>query len=462
MRCALPAYTPNAAQCRFHIAANRSDNGLWLAGVGTGKTMGGAHEFCRRVVSEPGGTVHLLSAPSRFLLERNSWSAVKRWFQDFRAVNGVDLVDRMVDNQSGREIRLVNGSTIIAFINKNYEDYAGVNATQVWLDEVCIGDVDGFDVWKHFDQRLRDLRSKRRRMFGTSTPNGRQALVAWFQLEASRGDGQFSLVFGRTIENAANQPADYLPRILRGLSPRIARQQTDAEILSYEGAIYAEEFHLQESIAWGWRFEDRVEAGKALGGEPEVCIGIDWGEPTYPAAVLYCHYPDDTDIVFDEVVTDGLDEVKLLQELRSRLRHWDVDPWSVARIDCDPNPPSGKRHARQLFPKSLVRAIVDPKHQDIMTSTQVVQRRLLDHRKQRWLYLAPTLVSEDGRGLYRAFQQQGWEESRGQFGQRVRLPRLARSPFRHVLDALRYPLNNRYRRVSYADATPYEPRSRAS
>lgn len=455
-----PGYRPNAAQASFHHLARRARvrDILLLGGVGSGKTRGGAEQLIINAIEAGPGFQHIVGGPSKSVVKDASYKAVMERLDAFGDSNGWSAQKKTWNSDGNREILLKNGSTItfLTMANANFS-VAGQTVAGFWFDECALSGEDGMQALGRLLERRRAKAGFRYGIY-TTTPRGPIGIVQWFRDQIAAGSEHHAMLEMPTSMNRINllddheiveryrgngvmdlsMPSAYEVDICRGLSPREMKQQLWAEVLSFEGAVYAQEFDSVASMARNWRPRWRT-------GDGVIVIAIDWG-PNYPHALFLDCGSGDQDVVFDEVCEDGLSHKSFIHRIKKRLKtKWSIDPKDVAELHADPNPEEACIELRRHFRGGRVKAIRGRIHQDVMSSINVVRGRLVDTGGNRRLFFAPDLHhTPSRRRILQCMLLYKWRERSTQQGT-VFLDKPLKALHDHGADALRYAMNNRYR-----------------
>ena len=444
------ARPPNYKQACFH--QSDATFKLFLGGVGSGKTHAGARELIEQALSNGPDLMYIVGAPSEKIMRTATFPHYVRVCSEFARVNGRKIAKKIRTSPQNRSIVLQGNITIEFVVLKNPDEFAGPTIAGFHMDEAALVQA-GMRAWEVLLERLRETRANR--LFGivTTTPRGPVGVVQHFLDRMRESDPEYDMVVSRTRDNLINLGPRYIQRQLAGKSERQVRQQLDAEVLEFQGAVYSGEFCNVASIATGWK------TSRDIKGRP-IYLAIDWG-PNHPHALWIAHDDDeDFDVVFGELCPDGFSHREFLERCMDYQREmWGLDRDDIAKVYCDFNPASAVRVARSFFgPRARRHKIpVGAKNctGKLLDGIETVSMRLRDHDGVRRLLIAPDLerTGADGksdsnprRRLLRGFRLYQWEQRSG--GDEPWFDDLRpnkKMNVEHGLDALRAFIWQRYR-----------------
>jgi phage terminase large subunit-like protein len=283
---------------------------FFKGGVGSGKTFAGAHETLRQAFKYP-GVVILVAAPTYRMLARATRKTLidvcpPSLIRDFR--------------QSKNELVLVNGSIVWFCSTDDPEHNRGTSVDRLWIDE------PGQMIKSAYDILIARLRGSRPE-FGvhlpawlTGTP---KAGTRWLREEFERGKPNRARVTVKTIENP-HLPPGYVNFLRETYTGQYARQELEAEDVTFEGLIYP---MLAEAIHYPVERQSR-EMVAFYGGQ-------DWGFTNPGVAVVFGVDANGRKHFFEEFRASNL-----------RISGW-VDGWQglcdrypVKQIFCGPDQPA--------------------------------------------------------------------------------------------------------------------------
>jgi len=447
----------NSKQGEFHC--NSAAFKLFLGGVGSGKSHAGARELVLGALENGPGGLYVVGAPSHSILEDATFAHYTRFLDEIAAFNGIRLDTKRLNSPQNRRIVLQGGITIRFISLHKPDNFAGPTISGFHVDEAALLS-DGMSAHNMLLERLRDTRAKR--LFGvyTTTPRGPVGIVQHFRqmrpdLEGKPGpvNHDYHYVVSKTEDNAHNLTSGYIDRQMTGKSERQVRQQLNAEIVDFDGAVYSGEFDGVRSLAIGWDSKRDLR-------ERAIYLAIDWG-PTYPHVLWIAHDANnDFDVVFGEYCEDRVGHRELLERaMKIGKERWGLVKKSYEGVYCDVNPSQavstartffGDRDARSRIPVS---ARVVKGTRDLLTGVDTVSYRLRDHSGKRRLLFAPELqMTKSPRGILQCMRLYQWAQRRGMGQVLYDDLRPLKNGFDHGADALRYYCWRRYEWRQAGDA----------
>lgn len=475
MNAILPAYAfrggiacqPSAPQRAFHLSPSMYR--YFRGGLGAGKSLAGSRDLMVRILSNAEwltqynataarklrrGLTYIAGAPSYDLVEAGAWFHVNDWLDQFAELNGHSLVDKVWETEPKR-IRL-RSRDVINFVSlKHPKGFAGLNATGAWLDEAELGE-SPMAAFQALNKRLRDTAVPEDRWFlvVTSTNEGFRGVSAHFETEIARGNDRYSLVKAPTASNPGAS-AVYIANLAAGMTEREARELIHGETEAEEGAVFRYEHHRERQLVdWTWLKRPRQGC--------EYYVAIDWGGHYH--ALLIEHYPLDergfrcvnggVDVVFDEVIMDGVQDGVFLDAVMERIGAWNLDPARVtAYADYYPREAVALANTRRYFDgRCYAQRVGDSRNKRDGINT--VRWRLSNAKGDRRLFFARRLQqTKEARRILACMDNYAYQ-TRSSDGEVILLPEVKQeSMWSHGPDALRAYCWQRYRhlRVSEAD-----------
>lgn len=214
---------PYRKQQEFHEAEYR--HRLFIAGLGAGKTMAGAAEVVKQVITQP-GLVVIVAAPTYPILNESTMPVLTQllhpWAIAYR--NKVEGV-----------LELVNNSKVIIRSTEKPKSIRGISAGGIWYDEGSHGDEMG---WKVLIGRLRQPRMQRFAIV-TSTPNGMDWTFDYFG-DPSRGDKSKRNYWYINSSSRENPflPKDYIESLESSYTGAFATQEIEGKWTTFAGLVY--------------------------------------------------------------------------------------------------------------------------------------------------------------------------------------------------------------------------------
>jgi len=356
----------------------------YIAGIGSGKTVGGIGRLIRNVTQlNPGYTGYVL-APTVPSLRNVIIPELDKW----------GVLDRAEYNRTEKKLRFPNGSTVIfesADNDRKIERLRGPSIAWFWMDEAATISSRAWDV---MIGRLRE--GDHLNAYVTTTPKGKNWLYDTFVNADTRLDGA-DVVRGVPSTENPHLPDAY-GDIISEYDGRFYEQEVEGEFVGFEGLVYP------------WFGDDNIAPTDALPDRfDRVVYGVDWGFAN-PSVALAVGYRDGQPIVLDEIYRERL----TVEDLAARLgdlqdRHGD------GVVYCDPAEPASIEQLRRAgFDTVAAENEVRPGIQHV-TSRQD-ELRVADR--------CQNLINEFGMYQYR----DGGDADR------------VRKEHDHALDALRYAL----------------------
>lgn len=250
-------YHPGPKQSQFHRALALFK--LFLAGIGSGKSLCGVHEAAKLAQDNPHSD-GMIVAPTHPMMRDiiiplwYDWIPRELWTH-LKADN------QIIWRPTGRKIYLRSAT--------NPESLRGPNLAWVWLDEAAM--ILRRRIWDILIGRVRDPRANRRQTFATTTPAGWNWLVKIFQ----KGDHRYHVTRARTRDNK-HLPDDFEAALRAQYGDEFSAQELDAEIVDMGGITWPINGRVHCALTLG---EMRKQITKGYFG------GVDWGH-TNPAAIL--------------------------------------------------------------------------------------------------------------------------------------------------------------------------------
>lgn len=429
---------PHPRQRLWH--RNTAPRKYLSGGYGSGKSLAGSREFMTRVFvnAERASSLgyemsleYVIGAPTLKLVRKGPLSHIREWLAEARALNGFSLI-RSEREHPSPEIVLETGD-LLSFVTLRGET-AGANAAGGWLDEAELAE-DPLRTFQQIASRVRDARipAAWRFLLVTSTPpRGSFGVIAHFRDQIAKGDDSYAIVTAKTSDNPAAD-ADYVRTLEATMSESEIRQLLEGELVPDEAAVYGLEFDPHESIdhAWDWY---------GVRADRQYYIATDWGGHFH--AVWIEHDPETlTDVVFDELTLDGLqDEEWLVAVADHSAQKWGLTRQHIDAFYCDYNPKEAVDAARKAvhFGDRVRTKRIDGRRGDKEKGIKSVKWRMKPYIGERKLKFAARLRhTNSDRKLLDCFMNYKRAE-RIVDGQVVLLPDVIQdSPWSHGPDALR-------------------------
>lgn len=290
------AYDPLPSQQRFHsrIAAEK----LFLAGVGTGKTLCGVHEIAYLATRNKHADGAIVSPTYQMLRDVilplwNQW--IPQELYHFHKSTWV-----ITWKPTGRSIFLKTASSPLSL--------SGLNLGYAWLDEAA--QLVKPDAWHILLARIRDPAATERCLFATTTPLGYNWLIREF-----RKPGDRFVVRARTSDNI-HLPPEFEANLRLVYGDELAAQYLDAMVLELAGLV--------------WPIIPRVHvrpSADLAGGSVRRFGGVDWGF-TNPACLVVGGIDGDGRwSILEEWYHRGKLRSEVATEARRLSEKWNIKCW---------------------------------------------------------------------------------------------------------------------------------------
>jgi phage terminase large subunit-like protein len=318
-------------------------------GVGTGKSVSGAGKALLCALRWPGTNVGCIE-PTGKMLDQIMIPALNEVIESFKAVNGFDPVQKRV--AFTRTWTLFNGSKLVFFSAHKPERILGATLGAAWLDEES-SYVDPENLLRVVRARLRGRGP--RIVWATSTPNGRQGLLAEILEAEAAGDQTVSLRVHPTWDNP-HLPEGFVEQMRRTYSAAMFEQEVEAKISSAANLVLA-------------KFDRRLHVRRfersRLKTEPwDLCIGIDWSGGHADGAIVWAA------VSTDHKNGDELPWFVVLDEWIGVA----TVPQMIARVCASFN----------RYPKPPAMICPDPADFDAVADLRIEVRKLLKRSCVKW------------------------------------------------------------------------------
>lgn len=258
MKTIISPYRPHPKQALFHSVY--APYKLFLAGIGTGKTLAGVHEILNLARQNPGYD-GLISSPT-FPMLRDV--IITQW-EEFIPSRLYTL------HKKDQYIELWTGQKLFLRSFERPEGIRGLNLGYAWADEMAI--VNNQDAWKILVGRVgRTKGAPYPSIIATTTPRGWNWLTKKFLKNPGK---DYKTIRARSSDNPHFNP-ELLRRLREEYSDDYAAQELDAEIIESGGKpIDITDVHTN------WEFSSIDN----LTGRRRVVGSVDWGFSA-PACIL--------------------------------------------------------------------------------------------------------------------------------------------------------------------------------
>lgn len=426
---------------------------LFMAGIGSGKTLTGATTFVEAALENPDCTGLVVSRDLK-MCKKVQIAALELVFDETARKLGHAIVQK--HNRSDQFYTLINGFTIYYTGSKLPIALRGPNITLIWWDEPNASD-DPHLVYKILSGRFRGegTRTIRRQFLVTGTPAGKVGPMMHWATRCKRellpgvfsGSGvnsNYLMVKMRTKDNDA-LPEDYERDRREHYDPMFARQELDGEMVDLEGKVFSDVYHPDL-----WPRGNHTRNFRYNPQQHEMHVAIDWGLQ-YPHVLWIAHIPGNavdpnlpTDVIVDEFCKDGAGFEEIIAVLKAREKKWGR-PYDAFYPD-----PSGRQENREL--KSHFRDVEQKKYRqrdlrEIRFGIFVLRGRLKNGYGARRMLIHGSVLdsaenrSVEGRGIANALSS--YDYSRTRDG-KAKVEFKDDSWYVHGVDTLRYYTTHQY------------------
>lgn len=302
-----PKYKPHPKQVRFHKRYARYK--LFLAGIGTGKTLAGVHECLLQSQKNPNHDGCIV-APTYPMLR----DVILPLWKEFipKSLYEIKKKDGLIE--------LATGQTIFLRSCERPDTIRGLNLGWAWGDELAM--LQKHEVWRILQGRVgRTKDVPYPCLFATTTPRGWNWIAREF---LKREDKNYLTIRARSSDNPHFSP-ELLEALRESYGEEFARQELDAEVLDVSGLCW----QIFPDIHCDWRYSD--VAGKFR----RIVAGVDWGFSA-PTAIIVCGITKDRKFfLLDEVYKRRLTFSDVYQEM-NKLKM----KWKIKTFYCDSSEPA--------------------------------------------------------------------------------------------------------------------------
>jgi len=251
-------YIRTGPQTEFKKACEHYRFPLFIGGVRSGKTVGGAHETERKAMKWKKGK----GCGMGWIVSPTFPMSIVPEGAFLRYINPLLIRDRKV---SERTIELVNGFKVQVKTAEKPDHLRGPELDWIWVDEISMISEECFDIL------LGRILSTKGSIIGTTTPRGKNWLYRRWYTEATkdkrtpegfRVKNEYCVVNAPIDSNTYLDPLE-IHALREAYDPRFAAQELDAQFVSFEGLVY----DLQDKHLWK----------KPIPQFDEAIAGIDWG-----------------------------------------------------------------------------------------------------------------------------------------------------------------------------------------
>ncbi len=406
--------------------------GLFLGGVGSGKSHALTRWIVRRALANPGEIGALLGRTSidlQTVLLPSLWEALDQCQEQ----SGISLI-KGYDKGDGR-LTLINDCQIYFRPFNRIAKVRGLTLTFAGADEVEWSEADPDEVWGVFTGRLRGHGPLPGLAFATS-PNGLRGITKRF-VEAQRayldareaGDAEAASKWGRYhVVSSTSFHNPYLPGhyfdALKSMSKRRYRQEVEGKVLRPTNSVWAlEARHL---VRWDWRQHEHL---------PRL-YAVDWGTQDHHVGLMIQVERDGRWVVADELICDDMPRGRFQAVLHDWIdSHGRAPPTLMA---ADRAVPVENNKLQVRYSDTPVRWMESKQDQAVRTGVEHV-RDMLDPVGDRPLLVFAQSLAQQIKGETAPIVPalRGYCYVRGADGQPTDKPRKD-NVHDHACDALRY------------------------
>ena len=448
-----PVRGPIANQAWLWALAELPFTDIWFGGgISTGKTVLGCMLSTDHAMGAPNGTsmfgarhlpqirktqMRTMDMVARENCEHNTWPGL------------------YTENKQENALHWWNGHTTFYMGTGELESLRGPTLGFFWGDEIMSW-ADPYGAYKIIKERLREG-GKQGRFLATGSFKGRRGPVMEWENRCTKelapgvrvGTGQHSGWLIVTMATAANDAnaANFAAALEELLDPVEADRQLRGMLVDVEGRafsdVWSDEWHPNGNVLRGWSFDRRKH---------ELHVAIDWGD-RYQSALFIAHDPEavgdydkPTDIIFDELVTDDLSDMELIEAIARKCEAIGKRPRSFY-----PDPSAPDENAALAGDKRFrgipIKTWRNSKHRRVKWGYYIARARMKNAKGQRRLVVTSELTHNAWnrqsrmRGICNCIRNWDWERTRDG---------VAKSNLKddswwiHGIDALRYYLTHQY------------------
>jgi len=419
----LDCFRPHPKQLQFLLAWRRFN--LALTGVGFGKSWALTLKSLIAAVANPGVNVCLAGRTYRDLNDVLIPLLLEH-VGKIRDHTGVYLIKRW--QRADGKFELLGGGRILARSYDRIDAIKGLNLGAAFIDEIERASASPDEVFGTFNERVRVSCPLHGLHFAT-TPNGLLGVTAKFHEARLRGDREYHVTHGTTLDNPHTSQA-FIDTLRDSMSARRWAQEVEGKVLRPSHSCFAE-FGDHLLVDWDWRQHKRSAW----------VLCVDWGTNHHHVALMVQVLEDGSWIVADELLCDDMPRGAFKRELRA---------WVQAKVDggCRYPAAAGVDRAVPELNQWLmawlgnqgthVRACDQRREQYIINGIELIRDRLAPAFGVPMLHFARSLEKPPSKitaGIVQAMREYRYQVDREGNPRRV--------PFKcgladHVIDSLRY------------------------
>lgn len=345
---------PHPGQRKFLLS--RRKRVAAIAGRGWGKTEALDLRAILLALENPGLSGAVL-CPTYKQLSRNHEPRIHRYFREFAANTGINLVARY--HASEKRWKLVNGAEIWLLSYERYENLAGYDLAWACIDELTTHGAPE-KVLQLLEPAVRAPGGTHHMVY-THTPRGYRGIVRDFIERVRAEDPDYQIICGSSFDNPYLS-RETIERWKSRLSKALAEQEIYAKVLRPGNLVY-DEFSRSRHLI------DHEYSGG------EYILACDWGDshPAYQIWEIVDIDGVERLICCWEYIEDGIPWEKSKQELRDVVRDIGREPKMIVG---DRAVKSMMQWASYAFPAAIISKMETKDEQSVWEGVQVVKRYL--------------------------------------------------------------------------------------
>ena len=286
-------YLPHPKQALFHALRYKYRNRLFLAGIGTGKTLAGCHEIIFMALANP-GMDGLIASPTYPMLRD---VILPIWKQ---------FIPKQLYTYYVKDATFVlwTGQRIFLRSLDNFETIRGLNLGYAWADELAM--VRKEEALAVIEGRVGRIKCPAPGIFVTTTPRGYNWLIKKWKgdnyktIRASSRDNPY---FSRAL----------LDHLLATYTQEEIDQEIDAKIIESTGLAW----NVSDIVHSSWDYDEIRKKGirRAVGG-------VDWGWSVPAAIIVAVQTKDRQWYLVEEFYRKGMIPNDLYRKMKEIWKRW--------------------------------------------------------------------------------------------------------------------------------------------
>ncbi len=296
----LEVFDPHPKQLQFLLAQQRY--ALALTGIGFGKTWALTLKALLAAVANVRCETALGGRTYRDLRDVVT-PLLEQHVQTIQDATGVCLIRRW--DKSDNAIHLLGGGKLLMRSYDLIDKWRGLNLAAAYLDEVEWASADATNVFGVVNERVRVQAPVHQLAFATS-PNGLLGVSRIFWEAQQRGDADYHVTHGTTLDNPRLSPS-FVRSLKASMSERRWQQEVEGKVLRPTHVVFPEATD-DLLIDWNWRQNGKL---------PWV-LAVDWGTGGHHVALMCQVLESGVWIVADELLCDDMP--------RGHFR-WELQKW---------------------------------------------------------------------------------------------------------------------------------------